>query len=744
MVKRNLFLINCWLLFIVLAAFGKMAVVYQEWREAPPIVISFSSLENASHELSQISENFKQRDGSVKEQFIVAQRQTLEEQILQVEKNLTIKSKPVRLAKLTPISPKAKTIKSPKKVLVAKPQPRLETPVQKVVVVTTQKEVDSDLELFAINNEQPFEHGAVNAKQPEVFKTASLLKNLAPYKEKETVQAVAQAEVQAEEAQEPELDLAEAPVEPIAPREDKVVSSQAALQKVEVADDLTFFDYSEGGPQVEKTKAPQKELIAQPVKVAPASPVLNPVGGIPTTAKMSRTVEKAIARQLNAPEVKLEQDDEEEGETVAMNTQTAVTRTPYTSSPALSSRDAVNTQKSALQFAPPQKEEAVQESKESKEAKLALTAIQVDLNQGQGRALQNYEFEMGYDNSERLYDQGSGEVSWTLPLQSNTAVLEGRLVQKDSLRVRVGLSLSEGLLEMEVPTFSISSLEKFLSHEQLRGEGGFLLIDVQNEVHQTLLDAQFEKSFFLTENFTKTANAAEARYHLYIGVEPGNVLVTYQLKNKKTAQKVLFVGLDEMTFDPAEFQAERVRKLALYEQRLFGSELTDLQLDPKEIRFFNTNQTASAQGLNFYEINRPTLPLGMREYLELPSTREALFVGGVEAKSLAVPSVDFRDAVMDSHGLNDLNGSCLVQLNLTKKLKDLKVTAEAGPGPMNLTQSYLGRSGEFSSEFDETSTRAFFLGHEQGIINYRLDYLDGTSDSFQSFCSLGSYIVEQL
>ncbi len=91
MLKRNLFLINCWLIFLVLASFGKMVGVYQEWTEAPPIVISFSSLENASQNVQIAASSFESRESRVKEDVVVFQRLTLENEMNKEEDKLVAK-----------------------------------------------------------------------------------------------------------------------------------------------------------------------------------------------------------------------------------------------------------------------------------------------------------------------------------------------------------------------------------------------------------------------------------------------------------------------------------------------------------------------------------------------------------------------------------------------------------------------------------------------------------------------------
>ena len=40
--------------------------------------------------------------------------------------------------------------------------------------------------------------------------------------------------------------------------------------------------------------------------------------------------------------------------------------------------------------------------------------------------------------------------------------------------------------------------------------------------------------------------------------------------------------------------------------------------------------------------------------------------------------------------------------------------------------------------------KIFILGEEQGIINAKIKYTDGSEDYLQSYCSNSTYLVEQL
>ena len=52
--------------------------------------------------------------------------------------------------------------------------------------------------------------------------------------------------------------------------------------------------------------------------------------------------------------------------------------------------------------------------------------------------------------------------------------------------------------------------------------------------------------------------------------------------------------------------------------------------------------------------------------------------------------------------------------------------------------------GDFYDEISYATERVFLMGEEQGTINIKLNYTDGSSQFIQTFCSDSTYLVEQL
>jgi len=63
---------------------------------------------------------------------------------------------------------------------------------------------------------------------------------------------------------------------------------------------------------------------------------------------------------------------------------------------------------------------------------------------------------------------------------------------------------------------------------------------------------------------------------------------------------------------------------------------------------------------------------------------------------------------------------------------------------MALITTYLDNDGHWSQEPTELTEQMFIAGDERGSISLRVEYLDGSKDYLQTFCSYDTYLVEQL
>ena len=99
---------------------------------------------------------------------------------------------------------------------------------------------------------------------------------------------------------------------------------------------------------------------------------------------------------------------------------------------------------------------------------------------------------------------------------------------------------------------------------------------------------------------------------------------------------------------------------------------------------------------------------------------------------------------MQANQLSELGERCMVQLNLAKEIRDIRVSGKNRAGEMFAETSFLDNDGNFSRDNSELSEKVFITGDLEGIFNVRLDYTDGSSDFLKTFCSEGAYLIEQL
>ena len=152
-------------------------------------------------------------------------------------------------------------------------------------------------------------------------------------------------------------------------------------------------------------------------------------------------------------------------------------------------------------------------------------------------------------------------------------------------------------------------------------------------------------------------------------------------------------------------------------------------------------------GLNLYEFKKPIHEKGTRLYLRFDNLKRSFYLGIGETKSALIPSKGFMQKIIDSFGLEELDKRCLVQLNLNNSPIKFTAEGESTFGPMKLETLYLDKEGEFESEsenLNELTDFIFILGDLQGVINIKIDYLNGSSDILRTICSSDDYLVEQL
>jgi hypothetical protein len=371
-----------------------------------------------------------------------------------------------------------------------------------------------------------------------------------------------------------------------------------------------------------------------------------------------------------------------------------------------------------------------------------VKAREINLATRKSTQVFGYEFVPDYDRAERMDDQASGEIKFGYSLAGDVETMTGVVQAHGLIPTRVELNLLKS--GMDIPLLSEEGIQKFLSKKQTGVTGNLLMVAVDPSIEDVEIDSGYQYKVFFSNKFKMLKNKEKASYVLFLGVKTGNTLIRYLLDNKESAQKIVYVGDGEMYYEDPDFVSTQRELYTFTTRSLLGKTVKELNINGSDVSFFGTKITAKKKTLNAYEIKVPELVENSRKYLEFKHLGTNLFVGTKNTKEIEIPGQDFINRVMQANELSEIGERCMVQINLKKDLRDIKVSGKNRSGEMFTETSFLDTEGNFTRDSSELAEKAFVSGDLEGMFSIRLDYADGTTDFLKTFCSEGSYIIEQL
>lgn len=373
-----------------------------------------------------------------------------------------------------------------------------------------------------------------------------------------------------------------------------------------------------------------------------------------------------------------------------------------------------------------------------------ITANEIVLNSSEDNLLNSYELAPSHDLNERYTDENTGTIKLDMDLANTHSVFRGTILKRGMMRTIINLVLEPGTVNIDVPVFSQDSMSEILSKHRLDGRGGYLFLELDEQIDTVDIDAAYDKKIYFNISFKEVESIGDAAYVLYVGVVPGNTLLKLRTVTNQYAEKVIHIVEDEVLVESPIATEASEQMLILKERNILAKEAKELEVLEHEIKYFNRNIKATQEASNMYKMKMPSHILGMRKYLELSHIGDTIYVGIWDHDTLEIPSRDFIENVMGALEIDNLQGRCLIQVNLKKELKNMTVSGDTIRGPMNIQHYYLDKDGTMTDEVSELAKKAFYVGDHQGIINVRMDYLDGTREYLQSFCSDETYLIEHL
>lgn len=353
------------------------------------------------------------------------------------------------------------------------------------------------------------------------------------------------------------------------------------------------------------------------------------------------------------------------------------------------------------------------------------------------------EFIPHYDKNERVFDESEGVLHLTSNLKKSNYI-HGTFLGKDFINMRTSIPLYMGGGVFEVPLLEKEAMNKLLDKEGLRGSGAFLLVDLGESAIDVDIDRPFEARTFFNEDFKVTTQEGAYKYIFYVGVEPGNLVLRYLNSNGRTFEKLTFLADSEMTFEFFSKSKTINFRFETFELSPLSREPKPLSIQSEKINLFAREDTPKQVGLNSFVFENYVGIRDSNSYLEFNHLGNSVFAGMRYSNYVILPSAKFIDSIIEAENLESLDGHCLIQLNFSGAVKNILYEGEDNLGPMQVLLHYLDEDGVLSEEPSLLSKHAFLLGVGQGVINIQIEFLNGDKLISQSFCSEGTYLVEQL
>jgi hypothetical protein len=378
---------------------------------------------------------------------------------------------------------------------------------------------------------------------------------------------------------------------------------------------------------------------------------------------------------------------------------------------------------------------------------LKINVDSIELNKRITKKQSNFDIRFNDDINEVYSDHGTGSVILKTKLNIPMSVRAANIVLRGHLPTNVDFVFEDDAFEVDVPLIESYSIEKLMSNKGLTGRGGFILVQLDSAqvTDKVEIDAAFEGKLYLDSKFRDVdPGNSDYAYIMFAGVNPGNTLLTYTTKDREIASKIVFVSESEIYFDTNEYIRKTIDSFELYENHLLGQENVELMIPNDAINILASNKTTKKLSINKYQYQNLIFPLGTRQYSELRHLNDSIYLGRWNNEVVELPSEDYMNFVLNKFKLQRIGSQCVVQVNFSKNVNSYQVTGRSKRGYMRVDSQVLDVDGQLYEEMSEKTKKLFLVGEEQGIINLKISYLDGSFDYLQTYCSEDTYLVEQL
>jgi len=471
-------------------------------------------------------------------------------------------------------------------------------------------------------------------------------------------------------------------------KEEKVIKGKDAVEEVAI-DDLVAFDYSKANQDIVQNKLPTMSKVTHSI-VSSTVPV-----SMPNQAKKI------------APEVKKEDPKAKQAE-----------------------------EKSLLR-AP------------AKKVSMVIQAVGTDLKYT--KPVTGFEIRFQDDLSEILEDHNSGSALFEEKLSESSMTRSVTILKRGYAPTNTELIVESGSTDISLPLIEEHKFNEYMESSLKKGAAGAILVELDDETEYAKIDAPSAEPINMDGDL-KITKTNDFRYQFFTGVRAGNVLITYKDNKGNLLSKIIHVHENELTYDANIYESVKDEKLVLNEEDLLAKEKEPLIIAADQVKEFASNKESVKINDHTYKVGMNRQLLASRRYFELTHQNEPIFIGTRSNNNVSVPSENFMRYVLSKLEGQKLGNRCLVQVNLSKKAQRVDVGSESSANSIVTFTQVLDKNGKFYDSVGEKTQKIIVVGENQGApelnqdgkINLKITYQDGSVQYMGSYCSPNTYLVEQL
>jgi hypothetical protein len=373
----------------------------------------------------------------------------------------------------------------------------------------------------------------------------------------------------------------------------------------------------------------------------------------------------------------------------------------------------------------------------STQVSIGLKTIEID---NQNKKMINgfgFEFEPDYDRNERLYDNNSGIIQIAFNSAQSMNETAGIVYKQGFIPTRIDIVNENDVLK--IPIFNEEGFEERYKIDS--NNRNTILISKADGIEDIEIDSEYSAKLLLDSKFNIVKS--NPIFVMFTSVKTGNIMVKYNHRGK-TAQKIIFVGEGELYFQIPRFLEGERETFELTTKNLLATNEKNLEVNNGDLKVFNTNILSKKRALNVYELMMPKQVIGNRKYLELKNQENDVFIGVDSSGKIQVPNKEYIGKILEAFKTTDMNDRCLVQFNLKSPVVNFKIAGKNRTGEMFTEVLVLDQEGNLVSDDYSTAEKIFVLGEQEGQMSIHAETENGTIINAKSFCSNGTYLIEQL